>query len=146
MYPRQWFSIHDHIRPIETLQPSTINVTVVCGQLKMVQVFFVMTNNAIEIKCINYHLLCPMKCSSNGVMINTAYKLLAPVPSEAIYAIQVHNTFNAIQQVIISLMITVVTSFFDVMKPTQKEYGVTREPLWNLPSPELSQLEHSMLY
>ena len=104
-------------------------------------------------KGLDLHLLCPMQCCMNGVLINEVPKYLAPVPSETIHAIQIENPIDANHPIIIPLKLNGVTSYFEVRKPTQEEYEnqnilkielMVEAPQWDPSSPEYSHQEQSM--
>ena len=62
-----------------------------------------------------------MQCHMNGVLIDEVTNFLAPVLSETMHAIQLKNPFDTTHQIIISLKLNGVTSYFHVRKPTQEE-------------------------
>ena len=108
------------------------------------QVFILLLKQAIEINRLNHHLLCPMQCCMNGVLMDEVPNFLAPVTSEMMHAIQIENPFDTTHPIIIHLKLNGVTSYFDVKKPTQEEYEdenilkikLTAEaPPWDLSSP-----------
>ena len=82
------------------------------------QVVILSINQAIEMKGLNHHLLCPMQCCMNGVLIDEVPTFLAPVPSETMHAIQIENPFDATHPIIIPLKLSRVTVYFEVRKPT----------------------------
>ena len=49
-------------------------------------------------------------------------KFMAPIPSETTHTMKIMNPFNVIYPIIFPLELTRITSYFDVRKPTQKEY------------------------
>ena len=46
------------------------------------QIFNLSINQVFEMKGLVHHLLCPMQCHVNGVLIDEVPKFLAPIPSE----------------------------------------------------------------
>ena len=52
----------------------------------------------------------------NGVVINEAPRLLAPVPSETIHGIQIMNPFDATHSIRNPLQLAKATKYFDVRK------------------------------
>ena len=88
----------------------------------MGQVFILLINQAIYMKDLNYHFLCPMQCHVNGVVIDEVPKFLTPIPSKTIHAMQVNNPFNTIHPIIISLQLTRVTSYLMTRKSTPEQY------------------------
>ena len=61
----------------------------------MGQVVIFLSNQAIEMKGFEYHLLCPMQCCMNSVLIDEVPKFLVPVLRETTHAIQIENYLNA---------------------------------------------------
>ena len=72
-----------------------INVTITYTEPEKGQVAILLTNQAIEKKGLDHHIVCPMQCGMNGVLIDEVAKFLAPIPSETMHAIQITNLFNA---------------------------------------------------
>ena len=68
-----------------------IDTTVSYDKPFMSKVFILLINQAIEMKDLDHHLLCPMQCCINNVVIDEALKFLAPIPSETMFAIQNNN-------------------------------------------------------
>ena len=78
-----------------------VDATVVYDKPETVQVVIFLIHHVIEMKSLNHHLLHPMQCSMNGVLINEVPKFFAPIPSETTYAIQILNPFDATHLIII---------------------------------------------
>ena len=123
--------VHDHNRSVNVYEyefkagskhACKVNATVVYDQPELGQVVIFLFNQAIEMKVLNHHPLCPMQCHMNGVLINKVPKFLAPVLSETVHTIQIENTFNAIHPIIFSFTVNGVTSYFDMRNPTWEEY------------------------
>ena len=57
----------------------------------------------------------------NNMLIDEVPKFLALIPSEIMHAMQLENTFDTSQPIIISLKLNRVTSYFEVRMPTQEE-------------------------
>ena len=57
-------------------------------------------NEAMHMKDFANHLICPMLCCLNVVVVNDIKKILVKHPSETIYAPQVANSFNEVHNVI----------------------------------------------
>ena len=67
------------------------------------QVVILIINQAIEMKGPDHHLLHPIQCCMNGVLINEVWKFLAPVPSETMHAIHLVNPVDTTYPIIIPL-------------------------------------------
>ena len=81
-----------------------------------------MINQAICIKGLENHLLCPMKFHLNGVHISKEPKFLAESPSVTTHAIELTDPFNAAHLLIIPLQLSGVTSYFDVYSLSIAEF------------------------
>ena len=96
--------------------------TVAYDQPKVGQVGIFLIHQAIEMKSLNHHFLCPMQFYMNGVLINEVPKFLSFVLRETMHAIQIVHPFNVTHQIIIPLQLNGLNSYFDVRKPTKKKY------------------------
>ena len=59
----------------------------------------------------------------NGLVINKVPKILAPIPSKNMNAIQIMSPFNTTHPIIVPLQLTGIINYFDAKKPTLEEYG-----------------------
>ena len=89
--------------PLDTIQNHVgkVDTTIAYDESEIGQVVIFLINQAIKMKSLNHHLLCPMQCSMNGVWIDDVLNLLAPVSSENMHEIQIMIPFNAPYQIII---------------------------------------------
>ena len=118
--------VHDHKRPGHDPKAGSkcapvVDATVAYTVPETDQ-FVLSINQAIKMKGLDHHLLCPMQCHVNGVMIDEVPKFLAPVTSETMHSIQIENPFDATNPIIIPLKLNGVTSYLEVRTPTQEEY------------------------
>ena len=122
--------IHDHNRPVNVFRynPTVglkhaciVDDTVIYNQLETGQIVPLLIHQVIEMKDLHHHSLCHMQCHMNSVLIDEVQKFLTPIPSEAIYDVQIVNPFDATQPIIIPLKVTRVTSYFGERKPTQDQ-------------------------
>ena len=127
----QCLVVNDHNRPVNVYgyDPKAgfkgaciVNATVAYTESESCQVIIFLLNQAIEVKSLEYHHLCPMQCCIDGVLIDEVPKFLAPVLSKIMHPVQIVNPFNATHPIIIPLEINRVTGYFDVRKSTQEEY------------------------
>ena len=127
----QYLVIHDHNWPLNVLghnpkvgskHACIFDAVFAYDEHEMGQVFIFLFYQMIEMKGLDHHLLCPMEYWMNGVAIDKVYKCLATIPSEIMHAIKVVNLLDVTHPFIILLVITIVTSCFNVRKPAQKEY------------------------
>ena len=75
------------------------NATVAYTEPEMGCVVILLVNQAVELKGLDHHLLCPMQCCMNGAVID----FLAPILSETPHSIQIKNPFDTTHPIIIPL-------------------------------------------
>ena len=90
-----------------------VNPKVASGNPKTVKLLIFMIKQAIEIKRLDYHLLCPRKCCMNVVLIDEVLKVLAFISSDTILAKQILNPCDVTCPIIISLKITGIINCTD---------------------------------
>ena len=115
----QYLVIHDHNRPVnvyqddpkaETTDTCIIDAAITHGKPKTGHVVIFFINQATEMKGFDHHLLCPMQCFINIVVIDEVPKFLAPIQSKTMHAIQIVPCFDATHQIITPLMLNGVTT------------------------------------
>ena len=123
-------NVHDHNRPVNVYgyDPNAgsklahiVSATVAYEGPETGQNVILLLNEIIEMNGLDHHVFCSIQCCMNGVLIDEVPKLLVPVPSETMHAIQIVNAFDATHPLIISLKLIRVASYFKVRKPTQGE-------------------------
>jgi hypothetical protein len=62
-------------------------------------------NQAIHIPHLDHHLLCPMQCRVNDVIVNNLPKFLATDPTDQTHALTLTNPNNPLQPVILPLIL-----------------------------------------
>ena len=98
-----------------------VDTTVAYDESETGHVVMFLIHQAIEMKGLDHHLLCPMQCCMNGVLINEVPIFLEPIPIETMHAIKIENSFHAAHPTIIALKLPRVTSYFDVKKLSREE-------------------------
>ena len=154
--------VHDHIRPLTVFgyNPKSgskhaciVIATVAYTEPETGHAVIFLMNQVLEMKGLDHHLLYPMQCHVNGVLIDEVPKLLAPIPSKTMHVTQFVNPFDAICPIIIPLKVNRVTSCFEVRTPNCEEYknqnifkieSTAEAQTWYLSSPECSRQEQSM--
>ena len=68
-----------------------VDVDIAYDESETGQVVIFLTNLVIEMKGLNHHLLCPMRCHTNGILTN---EVLAPIQSQTTHAIEIENAFK----------------------------------------------------
>ena len=62
------------------MHSSIVYATVAYTKPETTQVVILLTDQAIEMKGLNHHLLCLMQCYMNGVLINEVPSFWHPLP------------------------------------------------------------------
>jgi hypothetical protein len=111
-------------------------------------------NQVIHIPHLEHHLLCPMQCCVNDVIVNNLPKFLATDPTDQMHALTLTDPNNPLQPVILPLILRGVTSVLNVRSSTINEFDsydylrlhLTSETLTWYPMTDLyEQQEHAMM-
>ncbi len=79
---------------------------------------YLIINQAIHIPHLDHHLLCPMQCRVNDVIVNNLTKFLAADPTDQTHALTLTDPNNPLQPVILPLILRGVTSLLNVRSTT----------------------------
>ena len=79
-------------------------------------------NQAIHIPHLDHHLLCPMQCRVNDVLVDETPKFLAQRPTDQTHALTLTDPDDPLQTVILPLELRGVTSLLYVRNVTPDEY------------------------
>ena len=102
------------------------------------QTYHLVIHQAIEIPHLDHHLLCPMQCRVNEVVVNDCPKFLTADPRVDTHAVVVTDPENPYgEDVVMPLCIKGVTSYLPVFAPTQEEWESARYPRIELTSETL---------
>jgi hypothetical protein len=80
-------------------------------------------NQAIHIPHLDHHLLCPMRCCVNDVIINNLLKFLAANLTDQMHALTINDPTNPLQPVILSSILRGVTSLLNVRNVTIDDFN-----------------------
>lgn len=112
--------------------------------------YHLVIHQAIHIPHLPHHLLCPMQCRVNDVVINDLPKFLDPHPSDTSHAIlcPVHSLDDdePVQMVTLPLRLQGVTSYLNVGVPTADEWTSAEYPRLVLTSEHLTWDPHDPSY
>ena len=75
----------------ESKHACIVNAAVAYTEPKTGQVVIILMNQRIEMKGLYHHLLCPMECCMNGVLMDEVPMFLAPVPSKTKHTIAIEK-------------------------------------------------------
>ena len=96
---------------------------------------------------MNHHLLCPMQCRVNDIMIDETPKFLAKTPTPETHAIVAHDPEGEPEKpFIMPLSLKGVTSYLPVHRPTTREWDSGLYPRIDLTSETLTWDPASTLY
>ncbi len=111
-------------------------------------------NQAIHIPHLDHHLLCPMQCCVNDVIVNNLPKFLATDSTDQTHALTLTDPNNPLQPVILPLILRGVTLVLNVRSTTINEFNshdhlrlhLTSETLtWDPTTNLYEQQEHAMI-
>ncbi len=104
--------IHDYLRSMSvqgydpalgTTQYNTVSGVLAYDHPISVETYHLVVNQAIHIPHLDHHLLCPMQCRVNDVIINETPKFLAQDLTEHTHALTVQDPHDPVQMVILPL-------------------------------------------
>jgi hypothetical protein len=117
------------------------------------KVYILVFHQAIYCRQMDNHLICPMQCRVNGVVINDTPKMCAPNPDDSTHSIEVADPLGQDATLHITLILRGVASCFCVRKPSTVEFededipklNMTYEsPKWDPSDPDWAAQEASM--
>ena len=79
-------------------------------------------HQGIYLDTIENHLVCPLQCQVNGVVVNDTPKIFVDNPTDQTHAIVVRDLMDPENTTIIPLKLCGVTSRFSVRTPTLQEF------------------------
>jgi hypothetical protein len=80
-------------------------------------------NQAINIPHLDHHLLCPMQCRVNDVVVDNTPKFLASDPTDNMHALTIRDPDWPAQTIILQLALRGVTSLLNVRGVTLDEWN-----------------------
>ena len=86
------------------------------------KVYILVFHQAIYCCQMDNHLICPMQCRLNGVVINDTPKMCVPNPDDSMHSIKVTDPLDQDATLHIPLILKGVTSCFCVRRPTTVEF------------------------
>jgi len=118
------------------------------------KVYILVFHQAIYCRQMDNHLICPMQCRVNGVVINDTPKMCIPNLDDSTHSIAVADPLDQDASLHIPLILKGVTSCFCVRRPTTIEFededipklDMTYEsPEWDPCNPDWATQEASMM-
>jgi hypothetical protein len=123
--------IHDTGRKVDVLGFSTalrsIELPIVSGAVAYDhpitgKVYFLVFHQAIYCCQMDNHLICPMQCRVNSVIINDTPKMCVPNPEDSTHSIEVTDPLDQDATLHIPLILKGVTSCCYVQRPTMVKF------------------------
>jgi hypothetical protein len=87
------------------------------------KVYHLVINQAIHIPHLHHHLLCPMQCRVNDVIVDNTPKFLTSDPTDHMHALTIIDPYQPAQMVIIPLALQGVTLLLNVRGITFDEWN-----------------------
>ncbi len=144
---------HDESLGSKTYQ--TVSGVVAYDDPQTGKMLHVIINQAIHIPHLDHHLLCPMQCHVNDMIVNNLPKFLAADPTDQMHALILTDPNNPLQPVILSLILRGVTLLLNVRSTTIDEFNshdhlrlhLTSETLtWDPTTDLYEKQENAMMY
>jgi hypothetical protein len=115
--------LHDYLRPVSIqgydpvlgTQYNTVSGTLAFDHPTSGETYHLVVNQAIHIPHLDHHLLCPMQCRVNDVIVNETPKFLAQDLTEHTHALTIQDPHDPVQTVILPLALQGVTSLLNVL-------------------------------
>ena len=121
----------DHNRPVAvmgydeslgTKTYKTVNSMVAYTDPKTGRTLHLIINQAIPVPHLDHHLLCPMQCCVNDVIVDETPKFLAIKPTDQTHALTVPNPDDPSQTLTLPLALRGVTSLLYVRNVTADDF------------------------
>jgi hypothetical protein len=119
--------LHDYLRPVSvqghdpalgTIQYNTVSGTLAYDHPTSGETYHLVVNQAIHIPRLDHHLLCPMQCRVNDVIVNETPNFLAQDLTEHMHALTVQDPHDPVQTVNLPLALGGVSSLLNVWTPS----------------------------
>jgi hypothetical protein len=147
VFGRDAFIILDYQRPVTvvgydeslgTKTYATVSGVVAYDDPQSGRTLHLIIHQAIHIPHLDHHLLCPMQCRVNDMIVNDLPKFLAPDPTDQTHALPIKYPDNPLQPVILPLNLRGVTSLLYVRPVTIDEFNSLDQPRLHLTSETLT--------
>ncbi len=118
------------------------------------KVYHLVINQAIHIPHLNHHLLCPMQCQVNDLIVDDTPKFLTSDPTDHKHALTIKDPDHPAQMVILPLALQGVTLLLNVRAPTLDEWNsdtfkqlhlISDSLTWDLTTPLNEEQEAAMI-
>ena len=118
------------------------------------KVYILVFHQTIYCHQMDNHLICPMQCRVNGVVINDTPKMCVPNPDDSTHSIKVTNPLDPVATLHIPFILRGVTSCFCVRKPSTAKFAdddipkldmTYKSPEWDPGDPDWATQEASTL-
>ena len=87
------------------------------------QIYHLVIHKSIQIPNLDHHLLCPMQCRVNDIIINNVSKFLVNTPTQDSHSIVAQDIKKPSTPLVLPLYIHGVTSWLPVSKPSLEDWN-----------------------
>ncbi len=136
---------YDESLGTKTYAYATVSGVVAYDDTQSGRTLHLIIHQAIHIPHLDHHLLCPMQCRVNDVIVNDLPKFLASDPTDQTHALTIKDPNNPLQPVILPLNLRGVTSLLYVRPVTIDDFNSLDHPRLNLTSETLTWDPHTVL-
>ncbi len=102
---------------------ATVSGALAYDDLTTDKVYHLVINQAIHIPHLDHHLLCPMQCRVNDMIVDNTRKFLTSDPTDHTHALTINDPFHPAQTVILPLALQGVTLLFNVRAPSPDKWN-----------------------
>jgi hypothetical protein len=106
--------VEGHDPSLGTKAYATVSGALAYDDLVTGKVYHVVINQAIHVPHLDHHLLCPMQCRVNDVIVEETPKFLMSDPTDHTHALIIIDPHQPTQTVILPLALQGVTSFLNM--------------------------------
>ncbi len=124
----------------------TVSAVVAYDDPQTGRMLHLIINQAIHIPHLDHHLLWPMQCHVNDLIVKDLPKFLAANPTDQTHALTINDPNNPLQPVILPLTLRGVTLLLNVKTVTIDEFNSQDYPRLHLTSETLTWDPMTNLY
>ncbi len=116
-------SVVDYDESLQSKTYQTVSGFVAYDDPQTGRTLHLIINQAIHIRHLDHHLLCPMQCHVNDMIVNNLPKFLAAEPTDQTHALTLTDPNNPLQPVTLPLTLRGVTLVLNVRSMTIDEFN-----------------------
>ena len=115
--------VEGYDRMLGTKRYDTVSGALAYDHPQTGEVLLLVLHQAIHIPHLDHHLLCPMQCRVNDVIVGKTPKFMVANPTDETHALMIPDDDEPTWAVHLPLTLRGVTSLLNVQKPTLDEWN-----------------------